>query len=73
MVEVGMGQQHRVNLAWVVRKRHLVADAFAGRALEHAAIDDDLGPFGLEQILRAGHGRCRAEEVKSQCHEWIVT
>src|SRR5262249_52010441 len=55
-----------------VRERNVVADSFLGCALEHAAVDQDLGLIGLEQVLGTGHGLGRAQESKSQWHDSIV-
>ena len=58
-----MGQQDGVELARVERERDPVADRFVRAALEHPAVDEDPGPLGVEQELRAGDGRRATEEV----------
>ena len=57
VVEVGVGQQDGVDLGRVEGERDPVADRLVGAALEHAAVDQDAGPLGHEQVLGAGHGR----------------
>ena len=64
VVEVGMGQQDRVDRLRVVGQRNPVADRLVRAALEHPAIDQDRGPVGGQQILRTGHGRGRPEELE---------
>ncbi len=63
VVEVGVGQQHRVELGRVERERDPVADRFVRAALEHAAVDQDPGPLGDEQELRARDRGGAAEEL----------
>ena len=63
MVEMGMGQEHGVDVACIECERDPVADRFVRAALEHPAVDEDPGPFGDEQELRAGDGGRATEEV----------
>ncbi len=63
MVEVGMGQEHGVEVGCIEGERDPVADRFVRAALEHPAVDEDPGPLGDEQELRAGDGRRATEEV----------
>ena len=61
MVEVRVGQQHRIEVRRIERERDPVADRFVRAALEHPAVDEDARPGGLEEELRAGD-RGRATE-----------
>ena len=63
MVEMSMGQQHGVEGRGVEVERDPVADRLVRAALEHPAIDEDPRLAGLEQVLRARHGRGAAQEV----------
>ena len=63
MVEVGVGQDDRVEVRRVEAERDPVADRLVGAALEHPAIDQDPRPVGLDQELGAGDGRGATEEV----------
>ena len=63
MVEVGMGQEDGVEVGRLEGERDPVADRFVRAALEHPAVDEDPGPLGDEQELRAGDGRRATEEV----------
>jgi hypothetical protein len=63
VVEVGVGQQDRVDRRRVVRERNAVPDGLVRAALEHAAVDEDAGAVGDEQELRAGNRRGPAEKV----------
>ena len=63
MVEMGVGQQDRVEGRRVVGERDPVPDRLVRTALEHPAVDEDAGAARLEQELRAGDGRRAAEEV----------
>ena len=51
VVEVGVGQDDRVELRGVEAERDPVADGLVGAALEHPAVDQDLGLVGLDQEL----------------------
>ena len=64
MVEVGMGQQDRVDPGRIVGQRNPVANRLVRAALEHPAVDQDRGPVRREQVLRAGHRGGRAEELE---------
>ena len=64
VVEVGVGEQDGVQLGRVVGERDAVADCLVGAALEHAAIDQDPGPAGGQQELRAGDRGRRAQELE---------
>ena len=63
MVEMGVGQQDRVELGRLERERDPVPDRFVRAALEHPAVDQDPGAIGDEQELRAGDGGRAAEEL----------
>ena len=71
MVEVGVGQQDRIELARVERERDPVADRLVRAALEHPAVDEDPRPVGVEQELGPGDGRGATEEV--DVHARMVT
>ena len=64
VVEMGVGQEDRVQLARVVRERDPVADRLVRAALEHPAVDQDPGALGGQQELRAGHRRRGPEELE---------
>ena len=64
MVEMGVGQQDRVELGRVVGERDPVPDRFVRAALEHPAVDEDLGPLRGQQELGAGDGRGGPEELE---------
>jgi len=65
VVEVGVGQQHRIDRWRVVGERHVIADGVVRSALEHPAVDEHLCLGRFEQELGAGHGVGPAEEVDS--------
>ena len=71
VVEVGVGQDDGVERRRVEAQRHVVADRLVGAALEHAAVDEDLGPAGVDEVAGPGHGPRAAEE--GQLHAPIVT
>ena len=64
VVQMGVGQHDRIQLGRLERERNAVADSFIRAALEHAAVDEDLGTAGFEQELRPGDGRRAAQEVE---------
>jgi hypothetical protein len=70
VVEVGVGQEDRVEGLGVEAERHAVPDRFIRAALEHPAIDEDPGLVGDEQELGAGDGRGATQEV--DLHRRIV-
>src|SRR5258708_25452274 len=43
VVEMGVGQEHRIQAGRIERERNPVANGFIWAALEHAAIDQDPG------------------------------
>ena len=63
MVQVGVGQHDRVETLRVEAERDPVADGLVRAPLEHAAVDQDPGPFGLEEELRTGDGGRATQEV----------
>ena len=63
VIEMGVGQQDRVELVRLVGERDPVPDRFVRAALEHPAVDQDPGPIGDEQELRAGDRGRAAEEL----------
>src|SRR5438034_8679644 len=65
MIQMGVREQERVDLARRVGERHAVADHVVRTALEHATVDEDARPVGLEQILGACHRPRRAEKVQA--------
>ena len=44
MIDMGMGQEHRVDIGGPERKRPVIQLFFGLRALEHAAIDEQFAP-----------------------------
>ena len=68
MIEMGVGQHDRIQLPRCEIERDPVPDGLVGAALEHAAIDEDPGPFRLDEELRAGDGRGATEEVDLHGH-----
>ena len=64
VIQVGVGDQHGVQGGGVVVERDPVPDGFVRRALEHAAIDEDAGPPGDQEILGAGDGLGATKEVE---------
>ena len=70
VIEVRVGQNHRINAGRRHRRRLPVAQPPLLRALEHAAIDEGLEAVvavrvrtGVDQVLGAGHGTRRAEKL----------
>ena len=63
VVEVGVGQHDRVEVAGLEPERDPVADRLVGAALEHPAVDEDAGALGGQQELGAGDGRGATEEL----------
>jgi len=72
MVEVGVGEQDRVELRRVVSEGDPVAHGFVGAALEHAAIDEDPRPVSGQEELGAGHGRAAPRNCNSMVMSWSV-
>ena len=70
VVKMRMRQDDRVQLRRLEREWHAVANRLVRAALEHPAVDEDLGSAGVEQELGTGDGRCAAEEV--QVHPEMV-
>jgi len=68
MVEVRMRQQERVDRLRVIGEGHPVAAHLFGRALEHAAVDDDSALPGGDQELRAGDRADGPEELDLDGH-----
>ena len=71
VVEMGVGEEHGVEVRRVVGERDAIADRLIGASLEEAAIDEHPGAVGDEEELGAGHGGGSAEEV--DLHRRIVT
>ena len=69
MVDVGMGEQDKVDGRRIEGKRLVVLGARFAPALEHAAIDQKAHPFVFHQIAGAGHFARRTE--KSQFHSGL--
>src|SRR5664279_5083822 len=63
VVQMGMGQDDRVEAGRVVREGNSIAHLLVRPALKHAAVDENLGPLGGEQELGSGHGIGSAEEA----------
>ncbi len=70
MVQVSVGQEHRIEGGWVIRERDPVADGFVRAALEHAAVDQDARPVRLEQELGTGDGGRATEKVDLHGSPW---
>ena len=64
VIQVGMGQQHRVDGRGRDRKIRPVALAQLLVTLEQATIDQNPLAGGLDQVARAGHGASGAEEMQ---------
>ena len=71
VVEVGVGEDDRVERRRVNAQRHPVAHRLVGAALEHAAVDEDPRPAGVDEVARARDGPRPAEE--GELHASIVT
>src|SRR5438093_3351234 len=65
VIQMGVREQQRIDLARRVGERHAVADHVVRAALEHATVDEHARPVRLEQILRACHRPRRAEKVQA--------
>src|SRR2546427_858058 len=65
VIQMRVREQERVVFVRRVGERHAVADHVVRTALEHATVDEDARPVGLEQILRACHRPRRAEKVQA--------
>src|SRR4051812_3046483 len=55
MVDVGVAQNHGVDPASVERELHVQSVAFRPVTLEQAAVEQDPGPGGFEQVHRPGN------------------
>jgi hypothetical protein len=64
VVDMGVRQDHRRDVAGRDRQAAIVQRLQALGALEHAAIDEQHPVAGREKIGRAGDGSCRAEKVE---------
>ena len=71
VIEVGVGQENRVEPRGIESQRDAVADRLVRAALEHAAVDQDARTLGREQEARAGYGRRATQEV--DVHRRMVT
>jgi hypothetical protein len=63
VIEMGVGQDDRVQRRRVVGEGNSVADDLVRTSLEHAAVDQDAGSIGDEEELGTGDGVGSAEEV----------
>ncbi len=68
VVDMGMGQEHGVDVGGAKRKRPVVQLLQGFRSLKQAAIDQEASGAGLEQIAGARHGAGRAEEPDRDAH-----
>jgi hypothetical protein len=68
MVEMGVCQEHRVEGLGIVGKGHSIAAHLFWRALEHAAVDEDLALTSGDQELRAGDGPDGPQELDRDAH-----
>ena len=71
VVEVGVGEDDRVERRRVEPERHAVAHRLVRTPLEHAAVDEDPGSPGVHEVARAGDRPRTAE--KGELHAPIVT
>jgi hypothetical protein len=55
VIEVGMGQNDRVDLPGIEGKRRAIAQPQVFEALEQPAVDKDLATAGRDQVFGAGH------------------
>ena len=62
VVDMGMGQHHRLHARRIERQRLPILQSQRLEALKQPAIDEHAGLLGCEQILRAGDGFRRAVE-----------
>src|SRR5581483_5200362 len=67
MIEVSVAQDHGRERGRVYGKGSAVARAELLQALEESAVEEHLPGAGIDQVLRAGHRSCGAEEAKSGC------
>ena len=65
VIKMGVGEHHGVERLHIEGNGPPVAFAEFLEALEEAAVDEDVGAVGFEEILRPGDGARGA--VKSQC------
>ena len=63
MIQMGVGENDRVQLGRVVGEGHAIAHHLVRPALEHAAVDEHLGSIGDEEELGAGDGVGSTKEV----------
>jgi hypothetical protein len=63
MVEMGVSQDDGIQRTRVVGLRDAVSDDLVWTPLEHAAVDEQLGSIGEEEVLGTGDGIGSAEEV----------
>ena len=68
VIEVGVGQQERVDRLRVEREGHPVASRLLRRALEHPAVDEHVALADRQEELRAGHAAGGAEELDADRH-----
>src|SRR5439155_14939397 len=71
VIEVRVGQHDGIERRRVMRGRYAVPNGLVGQALEEAAIDEDLGPARLEQVLRAGDGGGATKERQVRHASWL--
>ena len=69
VIDMGMGQQHRVDVGGAKWKRAVVQRLQRLRPLEQAAVDQQAAGRGLEQIAGAGHGAGGAAESDAYAHD----
>src|SRR5690606_4510831 len=62
VIDMGVGQHHRVDLVDVEGERPGIAGAFVVAALYHAALDQHLGAVGPQKVAGAGYFADRPEE-----------
>ena len=75
VVDMGMGEKDGIDRSWVDGQRSPVANSKRLDPLIQAAIDQDAGFVGFEQVFRSGHGSGRAEErdLHADSQEFVPT
>ena len=66
MVQVCMGQDHRVDRDWVDRQRLPITLPQLLQPLKEAAVDQNPAVINLQQVFRSGHGARRTKEGQEE-------
>lgn len=67
VIDVRVGQQHKIDLARVKGEGSVIAVFGFGAALHHAAVDQETAAIGLYQIARPGDLLGRAQKCDLHC------